>query len=80
MEFTRTLAADNPAHQCQVVERFTPTQDSIRWELEIRGDEAPVEHRNPHAIDLSGHPANPVLDRLVRPAVNALRTAAGATR
>jgi hypothetical protein len=41
MEFTRTLAADNPAHQCQVVERFTPTKDSIRWELEIRGEGAP---------------------------------------
>jgi len=41
MEFTRTLAADNPAHQCQVVERFTPTKDSVRWELEIRGEDAP---------------------------------------
>ncbi|MEI8372772.1 MAG: hypothetical protein WCJ35_08060 [Planctomycetota bacterium] len=41
MEFTRTLVADDPAHQCQVVERFTPTKDSIRWELEIRGEGAP---------------------------------------
>ena len=63
---SRIFAADNPAHQCRVVERFMPTRDSVRWEVEIRG-EAPVEHGNPHATDVSGHPANPILDRLVRP-------------
>jgi hypothetical protein len=41
MEFTRTMAGDNPAQKCQVVERFTPTKDSVRWELEILGQVAP---------------------------------------
>ena len=41
MEFTRKLAAEDPAQKCQVVERFTPTKDSVRWELEIRGQVAP---------------------------------------
>lgn len=41
MEFTRTLVAGESADRCQVVERFTPTRNSIRWEVEIRGEGKP---------------------------------------
>ncbi len=41
MEFTRTLAADKLANRCQVLERFTPTKDSIRWEMELVADGEP---------------------------------------
>jgi len=38
--FTRTFA-DGQKHRCTVTDRFTPTKDSIRWEVEIVGDGAP---------------------------------------
>ncbi|MEI7901844.1 MAG: hypothetical protein WCK89_16440, partial [bacterium] len=41
MEFTRTLVADNPPRACQLVERFTPTRNSVRWEIEILGKGVP---------------------------------------
>lgn len=41
MEFVHSLSHGNPAEQCLVTERFTPTRDSIHWELEISGKGAP---------------------------------------
>ena len=37
MEFTRTVT-NREQRQCVLVERFSPTANSIRWELEIRCD------------------------------------------
>jgi hypothetical protein len=41
MEFTRSLVSENPPRKCTLVERFTPTRDSIRWEIEICGPGEP---------------------------------------
>ena len=38
--FTRKLV-DSQNHSATVVDRFTPTKDSIRWEVEIVSDDAP---------------------------------------
>jgi hypothetical protein len=38
--FTRTLA-DAQGHRCVVTDRFMPTKDSVRWEVEIVSDGAP---------------------------------------
>ena len=38
--FTRRLA-DAQGHGCVVTDRFLPTKDSIRWEVEVAGDGAP---------------------------------------
>ena len=38
--FTRTMA-DGQGHSAKVTDRFTPTKDSIRWEVEITSDDAP---------------------------------------
>lgn len=37
--FSRSLHAANPERDCQVVERFSPGPDSVRWEVEITGGE-----------------------------------------
>ena len=39
-EFEKTLA-DAQGHSCRLVERFLPRPDSLRWEIEIRGADAP---------------------------------------
>ena len=41
MEFVRSLSRENPAGECLLTERFTPTKNSIRWELAISGKGAP---------------------------------------
>ena len=38
--FTRTMA-DTKGHTCTVVDRFTPTGNSIRWEVEITSKDKP---------------------------------------
>jgi hypothetical protein len=38
--FTRKLV-DEKNHRCIVTDRFTPTKSSVRWEIEIRSDDAP---------------------------------------
>ncbi|MBN1553276.1 MAG: hypothetical protein JXA11_00910 [Phycisphaerae bacterium] len=39
VEFQRILTVEN--HECELTERFTPTETSIRWEIEIQGLAAP---------------------------------------
>ena len=41
VEFTRQVVHAPSGRQAEVTERFLPARDSIRWELEIRGDAAP---------------------------------------
>lgn len=36
--FRRALRSANDEQRCEVVERFSPGRDSIRWEVEIRGN------------------------------------------
>ncbi|MEO6288687.1 MAG: hypothetical protein ABIO76_02130 [Ginsengibacter sp.] len=38
IEFTRTLVNDSLNHKCEITDRFSPTKNSIRWEVEIKGD------------------------------------------
>ena len=40
LSFRRSVT-DGKGHTAIVTERFTPTKDSIRWEIEIRSDNAP---------------------------------------
>lgn len=40
ISFTRTVT-DRQGHMATVTERFMPTKDSIRWEVEIHSDNAP---------------------------------------
>jgi hypothetical protein len=48
VEFVRTLV-DPAGHVCALTDRFMPTKDSIRWEIEITGDgpawTTPIETR-----------------------------------
>ena len=37
LEFTRLVAHAQTGHRATVLERFLPTRDSVRWELEVRG-------------------------------------------
>ncbi len=41
MEFSKKLVHEESGNQCVLVERFLPTKDSIRWEIEIRGEGGP---------------------------------------
>lgn len=41
IEFTKRFACDSTGARCTVTERFTPDSSTIRWELEIEGDEKP---------------------------------------
>ncbi len=37
LEFSRLVAHAQTGHRATVIERFVPTRDSVRWELEVRG-------------------------------------------
>lgn len=39
VEFERTLINDSLYTKCTIVDRFTPTKNSIRWDVEIRGND-----------------------------------------
>jgi hypothetical protein len=41
VEFRRELVFQNPVRQCTQIDRFLPTKDSVRWEIEIRGPGEP---------------------------------------
>lgn len=41
VEFSRTWVETPGANSSRIVERFIPTQSSVRWEVEIRGEGAP---------------------------------------
>jgi len=41
MEFARELVSASSQRRCTLVERFMPTENSIRWEMEIRGEGEP---------------------------------------
>ena len=41
MEFERTVASPKLGRKCQLVERFLPAKNSVRWEIEIRSDGEP---------------------------------------
>ncbi len=40
IEFTRTLRNDSLNTACTVIDRFFPTESSIRWEVEIKGNDS----------------------------------------
>jgi hypothetical protein len=54
-EFAYRLMSEDPRRECTLVERFVPTQDSVRWEVEIRGSGEPwttaIETRLDYAAD-----------------------------
>jgi NPCBM/NEW2 domain/Chitobiase/beta-hexosaminidase C-terminal domain len=41
VEFLRRLADSSGQNKCRLLERFSPTANSIRWEIEIRGEGKP---------------------------------------
>ncbi len=41
VEFTRSLLHDATKNRCLLVERFLATKDSVRWEIEVRGQGGP---------------------------------------
>jgi hypothetical protein len=41
VEFTRALVSTRPPRECTLRERYVPTADSVRWEIEIRGSGPP---------------------------------------
>ena len=58
-KFMYSLASENPRRECLLVERFVPTQDSVRWEIAIRGTGGPwttavsTQLQYPHADSCS---------------------------
>lgn len=58
-EFTHRLTSENPKRECSLVERFTPTHDSVRWEIVISGSGKPwttaisTQLQYPHAESCS---------------------------
>lgn len=41
MEFSRTVGQAATSHRARLVERFRPTADSVRWEIEVQSDDTP---------------------------------------
>ena len=66
VEFEKRFVDKTGRHRGILVERFLPTKDSIRWELEVRGQGRTVEHADRNEPELAASRAEPLLDRLGR--------------